>query len=45
LPYEGAARRLKVSQVFKEVMSFVGQEKARGFLGERRRQGQKWARA
>lgn len=34
-----------MSQVFKEAMSSVGQEKARGFLGERRRQTQNKGRA
>lgn len=34
-----------MSQVFKEVMSSLGQEKGRGFLGERGRQGQNKGRA
>lgn len=44
-PEEGAARRPTKSQVFKEVMSSLGQGKGRGFLEERGRQGQSEGRA
>lgn len=35
-PQQGDARRPTASQVFKEVMSSVGQERERGFLGARK---------